>query len=211
MPDYSKSIIYKLCCKDVNVKEIYIGSTINFKRRKCCHKSSCNNINSKKYNLKVYKYIRANGGFQNWDMIIIEKYQECNDKLELKQRERYYVELLQSSLNMCIPSRTIKEYKQDNKEKIKEKDKQYYINNKEQIKEHQKKYKQDNKDKIKEKDKQYYQDNKEKIKEHKKQYREDNKDKIKAYQKEKVKCAICNKEMRRDSLSRHKKRLHNKV
>eukprot|EP01080_Neovahlkampfia_damariscottae_P013297 gene13297-12127_t len=35
--------IYKLCCKDPNVTEFYVGSTKNIRRRKCQHKYSCNN------------------------------------------------------------------------------------------------------------------------------------------------------------------------
>jgi predicted GIY-YIG superfamily endonuclease len=37
--DYSKGFIYKLCCLDVNIKEIYIGSSTNFKQRKRHHKN----------------------------------------------------------------------------------------------------------------------------------------------------------------------------
>ena len=44
--------IYKIVCKDVAVKEIYVGSTTNLKVRKCAHKSSCNNINSKTIQVK---------------------------------------------------------------------------------------------------------------------------------------------------------------
>ena len=40
---------------------LYIGSTNDFTVRKARHKYSCNNPKSKKHNLPVYKYIRANG------------------------------------------------------------------------------------------------------------------------------------------------------
>jgi hypothetical protein len=32
--DYSKTIIYKLCCLDTDVKDIYIGHTTHFTSRK---------------------------------------------------------------------------------------------------------------------------------------------------------------------------------
>ena len=179
MVNYNNGKIYKLCCKDINVKEIYVGSTCNeLKVRKYQHKSHCNNDKSKKYNINVYKFIRENGGFENWDIVIIEKYKECNDKLELHQRERYYLELLGATLNSQIPNRSQKEWHEDNKE-------------------HKKQYREYNKDKIKEKDKDYYQKNKE----HKKEY-------YKEYNKEKVKCNICNKEMTKNSLTRHKRTIH---
>ena len=190
MVNYNQGKIYKLCCKDVNVKEFYIGSTCNeLKVRKYNHKITSTNSNDKSYNLKVYKYIRENGGFENWDIVLVEEYKECNNKMELHQKERYYIELLGATLNSRIPNRTKKEYYEDNKEQIKEHKKEYYENNKEHKKE-------------------YYENNKEQIKEYQKEYREDNKDKINEKNKEKVKCNICNKEMNKGNLSRHKKRLH---
>ena len=68
MTDYSNSIIYKLCCKDSNVKEIYIGSTYNYTYRKDHHKSECINSNSEHHNTPVYKFIREYGGWSNWEI-----------------------------------------------------------------------------------------------------------------------------------------------
>tara|TARA_R100000951_G_C2565200_1_gene156926 strand:- start:110 stop:655 length:546 start_codon:yes stop_codon:yes gene_type:complete len=142
MTFYQNSIIYKLKHNlDYDDLNIYIGSTSNFKNRKYCHKSDCNNKNRKNYNFKVYQYIRDNGNWDEWVMIPIEKY-SCNDKKELEIRERHHIDLLRPTLNMCIPARTDKEYYEDNKE--------YY-----------EKYYEDNKEKIKE----YYENNKEKINE----------------------------------------------
>lgn len=84
--DYSNAVIYKLSCKDKNITEIYIGSTTHFINRKNMHKSCCNNIESKKYNMSKYKFIRDNGGWDNWEMIEIEKF-ACNNKRELEKRE----------------------------------------------------------------------------------------------------------------------------
>ena len=63
--DYSKTIIYKLVCNDVDVTELYVGSTTNFRNRKNEHNNKCHNTNSVKYNYKIYQFIRANGGFLN--------------------------------------------------------------------------------------------------------------------------------------------------
>ena len=51
MVNYANGIIYKLCCLDPNITEIYIGSTTNKYRRKQQHKGICNNVNGKKYNI----------------------------------------------------------------------------------------------------------------------------------------------------------------
>ena len=40
--------------------------------------------------------------------------------MELEKQERYYIEMLKPSLNITIPQRTDKEYRDDNKEHLKE-------------------------------------------------------------------------------------------
>lgn len=185
MVNYNKGKIYKLCCKDINVKEIYIGSTCNeLKCRKRQHKSNSNNNNSKKYNLNVYQYIRDNGGWNNWDMVLIEEYKECNNKLELHKKERYYIEQLKATLNSLIPSRSDKEYRENNKKYYED----WRKNNKETIKENNKEWREDNKEKIKEKKKEYHLNNKEKIAEKRKQRYEKNKKEISEKAKQKFNC-----------------------
>jgi hypothetical protein len=163
MPDYSKTIIYKLMCNDENITDFYIGHTTDFNVRKGGHKSYCNNINKKEYNFKVYKFIRENGGWCNWQMIKIEHY-PCNNKKEAEQRERYWVEELKATLNAQIPSRDQKEYKEQNADKIKEYKKEYYEQNADKIKEYKKEYREQNANKIKKQKKEYYEKNAEKIK-----------------------------------------------
>jgi len=163
MIQYNKSTIYKLCCKNADVTEIYIGSTTNFRLRKSHHKSSCNNENGEKYNRKLYSFIRENGGFDNWDMIEIEKV-NATDKKDLEKNERRIIEQLKPALNCIIPGRTDKEYYADNSDKIKEKQKEYRADNSDKIKEKQKEYRAENSDKIKEKNKDYYANNSDKIK-----------------------------------------------
>lgn len=132
--DYSKTIIYKICCKDINISEIYVGHTTDLTRRRQSHKNTCNNENNKDYNLKVYQFIRENGGWDNWSVIPIEEF-PCENINQALIRERYYFEELKSSLNSDVPSRTKKEYYQINKEHIKEYHKEYYECNKEIINE----------------------------------------------------------------------------
>ena len=175
MVNYSNSIIYKLCCKDPNITEIYIGSTVNKYRRKQQHKNDCNNENVKIYNCYVYQFIRGNGNFENWDFVEIEQYNAA-DKGHLHARERYWIEELKSELNKVIPTRTQKEYREANKDVFSEYKKEYYEANKDVISERVKEYKEANKDKIKE----YREANKDKIKE----YNQANKDKKKEYMRE---------------------------
>ena len=91
--NYQNTVIYKIVCNDLNIEDVYVGHTTNFTKRKYQHKSSSQNKNGKSYELKLYKSIREDGGFENWSMIEIEKY-PCNDLQEASKRERYYYELL---------------------------------------------------------------------------------------------------------------------
>ena len=49
---YLNTVIYKIICKDENINYLYVGSSINLKKRKDKHKSDCNNINGSAYNQK---------------------------------------------------------------------------------------------------------------------------------------------------------------
>ena len=116
---YQNGLIYKIVCNNPEIKDCYVGSCCNLRSRKACHKSDCNNKKNKRtYNLNVYQFIRDNGGWQNWNMIQIEPY-PCNTKRELELRERHWFEQLEANLNGNIPSRTIKEWHQDNPEYMK--------------------------------------------------------------------------------------------
>jgi len=108
--DYIKTLIYKLVHKDdMENINIYIGSTTDFKSRKTKQKSSCNNPNGKDYNLKVYKVICENGGWEEWVMIELQKF-PCTDKREAHARERFWCEYYKSELNMQVPGTTRQEY-----------------------------------------------------------------------------------------------------
>ena len=203
MPKYENSIIYKLKHnEDYDEINIYIGSTTNFKHRKNQHKNACNKANLKFYNMSLYKFIRENGGWNEWVMIPIEEY-GCNSKNELEMRERYHIDLLRPVLNKVIPTRTHKEYYQDNKEIIAKKKKNHYENNKEKIAEKRKEYYQDNKEKRPQYDKQRYENNKDKINEYNKEYYSSNKEKIIQQLSITITCPNCGCEITKGSLKRH--------
>ena len=174
--DYSKTLIYKIVCKDVNIIDLYVGRTTDFKTRKGQHHSKCNNPNVPIYDSKIYRTIRENGGWDNWDMVEIEKY-PCNDGNEAKARERYWFEQLSANLNTAYPDRSKKEYVEATKEKTKIRVREYYLNNCEKNKLQRTEYA-----------KQYWQLNREEI--------------IKKTA-EKVQCN-CGSTVRKDDLKRHK-------
>ena len=164
--DYQKTIIYKIVCTDLNVKDIYIGSTTDFKRRKYQHKFICESVNHYKSGSKKYVTIRNNGGWKNWEMIEIEKY-PCNDNNEARARERHWYEQFEKSitLNTYCPFQSEEERKEVMKNYMKNNNKKYTENNKETKREYDKIYREANKDKLKDKKKEYIKANKDKINE----------------------------------------------
>jgi hypothetical protein len=149
--DFSKSIIYKLCCNDVSITDIYVGSTTNFIKRKYSHKSNSRNPSERGYNNYNYQFIRDNGGFENWSMIEIEKYNAI-DALDLLKRERYWIDELKPTLNNKMPYKTSEE-KYEVKQKITE---EWRKNNRDKVLEQKRKYRENNKDIINQRNRDKY-------------------------------------------------------
>ena len=120
--DYAKTPIqfYQFVCKNDGVSNTYVGATVSWRARKALHKCCCNDINSPKYNLKVYQIIRANGGFSNWDMIEIHK-QICVDKRDSERVEQSLMSKLKCDMNTNRAFRTA--------EQLEEYQSQYRLNN----------------------------------------------------------------------------------
>ena len=100
--DYSNTIIYKITCKDINVTDVYVGHTTNFIQRKHAHKQSCINDKLSNYKCKLYEVIRNNGGWNNWNMEIINFF-NCKDHFEARQKEQEYFVSLNATLNSIEP------------------------------------------------------------------------------------------------------------
>jgi len=182
MSKYSDSKIYKLTSSQTD--KVYIGSTIRslnnrFTKHKCDYKrwlkSQMNKITS--FDLLQYEDVKIE---------LIKEF-PCETKKELEKEEGKII-VDNNCVNKHVAGRTKKEYdriyRHKNKEKIKERQKEYVEANKEKIKE----YVEANKEKIKERQKEYVEANKEKIKERQKKYVEANKEKINEMRKEKFKC-----------------------
>jgi hypothetical protein len=191
-------IIYEI--RPVNKELIfsYIGSTMNLRNRKYQHKTSCNNINSKGYNFKLYQFIRDNGGFEMFEMIPLEEY-ECDSKTQSRIREQLWIDKIENKLNMVKAYSSKeekieykKEYNSINKEKYTEYFREYNIKNKEIIKERQIIYNEKNKEHLSEIKKKYKLDNKEKLKIHNIEYVGKNKEHIAKKHCEKTICC-CSK------------------
>jgi hypothetical protein len=174
--DLVKSTIYKICCKNAEITDCYVGRSIDIITRLQTHKSCCNIEKGKSYNYKLYQKIRDNGGFENWSLEEIETIEhDSDDTTPAREREFFWFSELKANLNNNTPN-------QSHKESVKI----WQANNKGYSKIYVKKYREENKDKIKEKNQKYYDKNKEKMKETSKIWinKEDNREKNRTYQRE---------------------------
>ena len=144
--NYKNINVYKLASNDENIKPFYIGSTSNLKKRCNLHRRNCNYKGSKAYNRKVYKFIRENGGFENWNMTVLSCV-PCENNYEGRKIERKFFECLKPSLNTNYPQRSRQEYYIDNIDKYKK----YYLDNKNKLLKYQKEYDDNHREKFKKK------------------------------------------------------------
>ena len=126
--DYQKTNIYKIICKDETIIDCYVGHTTNFIKRTSQHKQNVKN----NHPYKVYKFIRSNGGWDNFKMEIVEHF-PCETKGEAMVRENQVAVELGATLGIKAYRTKEQEiiYKakwfQENKEKIKERNSLEYI------------------------------------------------------------------------------------
>ena len=158
--DYQNGKIYTI--RSHQTDDFYIGSTCQpLYKRFGQHKNDYKNIN-KIIKMSSYEIIKYNDCY----IELLEIY-PCSSKVELHKREGELIRL-HNCVNKCIPSRTQKEYHEDNKEIIDIYQKKYREENKEINIEYQKKYYENNKEYLIEKVNEYRLNNLEKIKERKK-------------------------------------------
>jgi hypothetical protein len=84
--NYSNTIIYKITCKDPTIKHYFVGHTTNFSQKKHALKTTCSDSSKRDYNLQMFQIIRQYGGWDNWEMEEIAKY-NCKDENEAQLRE----------------------------------------------------------------------------------------------------------------------------
>ena len=154
----------------------YFGQTNNIKRR-------WRNNGAEYKRTALQPYIEK-FGWDNIQHIVLFKEQTRENALFI---ENFLIETARED-GVCINQRRSgliskeegykKQYYEENKEQIRGQQKQYYEENKQQIQEQNKQYYEENKDKRLEYQHQYYEENKQQIQEQNKQYYEENKQQI---------------------------------
>jgi len=192
---YENAKIYKIV--DNAYAGCYIGSTVQpLSNRMASHRKRYKYYKTGKANFVAVYELFDLYGVENCKIELIEKY-PCENIEQLSKREGHHIKN-ETCINKNVAGRTSNEW---------------YADHREQVKEHVRQYAMANKEKISANNKAYARANKEKISANKKAYYENNIEKIKLYKHkwgcEKVSCPSCNKEITRDSLSRHNKKFHN--
>tara|TARA_R110000851_G_scaffold150975_2_gene292043 strand:+ start:930 stop:1442 length:513 start_codon:yes stop_codon:yes gene_type:complete len=134
-------IIYKIVHISDKINLLYIGSTKDYKRRVLDHKKD-----SFKKDTILYKIIREYGGWENFNMVVLEIIENIT-KTEARIKEEEYRLTLNANMNLVRCHRTAEEkreqqklselkYKTNNKEKVRESDKKFKTNNKEKIRQY---------------------------------------------------------------------------
>ena len=107
-PRYENCVFYIIKHEnDENDENIYVGHSVDFKRRIGEHNRRWKNEKDNQYNRKVYQYIRENGGMNK---IIIQKLEDypCKNKHKALPRENYWLEYFNATLNCEIPGNYIR-------------------------------------------------------------------------------------------------------
>ena len=168
---YNNSKVYKIePISDHEEGDIYIGSTSNdyLSERMAEHRKSY-----RSWKKGVSKKTMVFDLFDKYDVkncrIILLENVNVNSKDELKQREAFYIKN-NKCVNKMMPGRTTKQYYEENKKHLDNKQKEYKEKNKETIKKYQEEYRNnlENKERKKETNKLYREENKEAIVERKK-------------------------------------------
>ena len=195
--DYQNGKIY--CIRNSTDNDLYVGSTCQaLSKRFQKHKDS---LTTYKKDRKLYSKMNEIG-VDKFYIELIEEY-PCDNVEQLRRREGETIREWKPILNKQIAGRTEKEWREDNKEYLKDQKKIYehenrerlseyrkdwYEDNKEEQKQKRKEYKENNRDKVLQQKREHHHRNKEKISEQKKQYYQDRKDyfleKAKKYQEE---------------------------
>lgn len=169
MNKYQNGKIYKIV--DVGYTKCYIGSTCEkLSQRMARHRGTYKSyLKDNKLNTSSSRLFDE-FGIENCKIELIEEY-PCENKMELLRKEGEHIRN-NNCVNKIIAGRTVKEYNEDNKEKISANAKLYKINNHDRLKQQR----ESNAEYLKQKSKEHYQANKGYINERHRQQYEANKE-----------------------------------
>ena len=187
MVDYSKAKIYQIL-NDVD-DDVYIGSTCQPLCKRMTHHRCCINlVKCKEY--KIYKKMR-DVGIEHFYIELIKE-APCENKEQLRAIEGQYIRQY-GTLNTKIAGRTKKQHADDTKEHKAEYDK---------------KRREEMGDELNQKKRETYWNDVENKREIRRQKYKENPQKYIQYQKQRVNCKICGKELSKGFMTEHLRTQH---
>ena len=102
--DYSRTIIYKISCNDAKITDCYIGRTTDIYKRRCEHKHYSTTDNICKSRAGLYSFIKANGGWDNFTVAVIEQ-KECKTKDDALSLLLQHISKNNATLNPPLPGK----------------------------------------------------------------------------------------------------------
>jgi hypothetical protein len=91
-------LIYRVFCKDPSITDCYVGHTTkSIKSRMYHHEKTCCNSGYLHHNKKLYKFMRLNGGFENFTYEILDGFK--SDMISARKAEQYWIDFHNPTLN----------------------------------------------------------------------------------------------------------------
>jgi len=104
--DYSKTIIYKIQHKE-KPELFYIGYTTNFDSRKYQHKVASDLTKRNSCPSNFYNAIRANGGWEKFEMMPLKQL-DCKNRIGALIEEQRTIDEMKPTMNHASPYRKTK-------------------------------------------------------------------------------------------------------
>ena len=179
MPDYSKSVIYRIVLE--NDSRVYIGSTTN----SLCRRMTGHRDTFKRWIDGRWSYCSSYELFMDGipRIELVEEF-PCNSRAELHKREGEIIRATANCVNKLFSGRPYKEWYAANRERLAEKQRMYRDTNSEEIAKRQKEYREANLEKLREYSRQYAAANREKKREYDRLRRTEQKDAVNQRQRE---------------------------
>jgi hypothetical protein len=158
MKDYSKAKIYSI--RSAQTDKVYIGSTVEtLARRLAVHRSYYKTWDKNKKYYTSFELLK----YPDHYIELIENY-PCDGVEELERHEGEITRATPNYVNKVIARRTRQEYRRDNIEHIRQRDRNYQQVHKDELSQYNKQYQEINRATIQLKKKEYRQDHSEHIK-----------------------------------------------
>ena len=101
---YINIAFYKIVCNDANITDLFVGHTNDVHRRNETQLMECTNMRCNAYNTPINQFIRNNGGWDNFKLVVID-HVSCHTLLEVLQLKRIHIKTQNANLNSVVPSR----------------------------------------------------------------------------------------------------------